>query len=104
MRGHGRGGKHKNKHGGGKGFSANTPFFIPKHPMDFVEDTSNKDSSKAVQNKITILKDKCTGCGICVDICPRKAIVLEDIAIVDQEKCTACFICVTECPQQAIIP
>ncbi|MCF7855086.1 MAG: 4Fe-4S binding protein [Candidatus Pacebacteria bacterium] len=46
---------------------------------------------------------KCTGCGLCVDICPVDAITLEDDkAVIDEEACTDCGQCVDECPNDAI--
>ena len=47
--------------------------------------------------------EKCTGCGICVDICSVEAISLENgVAIIDERTCTACGLCVNECPNEAI--
>ena len=49
--------------------------------------------------------EKCTGCGICVDICPVEAISLDNgVAVVDEGTCTACGLCVNECPNGAIAP
>ena len=47
-----------------------------------------------------ILKaQKCIGCGICIEICPSKAIKLEDQqAWVDEEKCNKCLKCLHKCP------
>jgi len=47
--------------------------------------------------------EKCTGCGICEDVCPVDAIKVEDIAIVKPDMCTGCAVCVAQCPQNAII-
>lgn len=47
-------------------------------------------------------KNKCDGCGTCVDECPVGAIELNDYAIVDEEICTECGSCVDVCPNEAI--
>jgi predicted Fe-Mo cluster-binding NifX family protein/Pyruvate/2-oxoacid:ferredoxin oxidoreductase delta subunit len=47
--------------------------------------------------------EKCTGCGLCVEVCPVEAIHLEgDVAVVDPQTCTGCGTCVDECPNEAI--
>jgi NAD-dependent dihydropyrimidine dehydrogenase PreA subunit len=52
---------------------------------------------------VKINKEKCTGCGICVDICPVEAISMEDDkAKIDTEKCVDCGQCVEQCPNEAI--
>ena len=51
---------------------------------------------------LTILTDKCSGCGACVDVCPFAAMdLVDDIATVN-ENCTLCGLCVDECPESAI--
>jgi ferredoxin len=47
-------------------------------------------------------KEKCTGCGNCVDACPCEAIELDEIAKVSEKNCTDCGVCVDECPCEAI--
>ena len=48
-------------------------------------------------------KEKCTGCGVCVDECPVEAIKIEsDVAVVDGDTCTDCGQCVDACPCEAI--
>ena len=46
--------------------------------------------------------EKCTGCGICVDVCPVEAIRLENGKAVVGEECIGCGACEAECPQAAI--
>jgi electron transfer flavoprotein alpha subunit len=54
-------------------------------------------------SNITVLKDKCVGCGVCANSCPFGAIKLEEkIAIIDLNKCTYCGTCVDVCPVSAI--
>ncbi len=46
----------------------------------------------------------CTGCGLCIPICKRKAISLQDgLAVIDKEKCKYCGICIAVCPLDAIV-
>jgi predicted Fe-Mo cluster-binding NifX family protein/ferredoxin len=47
--------------------------------------------------------EKCTGCGICADVCPAGAIEVNELAVVNAEACTGCVACVLECPNEAII-
>ena len=63
-------------------------------------------------NKVTFRTERCKGCGLCVDVCPRKILALAPAAlngkgyhpavIVDQEKCIACAMCATMCPDCVI--
>lgn len=46
---------------------------------------------------------KCTGCGICEDVCPTRAIKVEGHAIVNPDMCNGCAVCVAQCPQNAIV-
>lgn len=47
---------------------------------------------------------KCTGCGSCVDVCPQRAISLQDdTAVINQQLCRECGICAETCPVNAIV-
>jgi len=45
---------------------------------------------------------KCTGCGLCEEICPVEALRVTYIAIVDRQRCTGCGKCVETCPNGAL--
>jgi heterodisulfide reductase subunit A len=50
-------------------------------------------------------KDRCSGCKICVAICPYKAIIFDDekdSSIVQDVLCQGCGTCVSACPAGAI--
>ena len=51
---------------------------------------------------LKINKDECTGCGLCVKVCPFDAMHLIDEKAQDDEKCTLCGACVKVCPVDAI--
>ncbi|MBF0385942.1 MAG: electron transfer flavoprotein subunit alpha, partial [Candidatus Omnitrophica bacterium] len=54
-------------------------------------------------NEIKILKDKCTGCTLCVKVCPFIAISMSGkLAVIDYDKCTLCGACVESCKFKAI--
>jgi ferredoxin len=47
--------------------------------------------------------EQCTGCGVCVEVCPTGAIHLsKSLAVLDQAVCTQCQACVDVCPAGAI--
>jgi NAD-dependent dihydropyrimidine dehydrogenase PreA subunit len=51
----------------------------------------------------TVDVEKCTGCGICIEVCPVEAIRLDaEVAVIDRDTCTGCGSCVNECPNEAI--
>ncbi len=51
---------------------------------------------------ITIDREKCTGCGGCIDLCPSISIsMIQDVVTIDQDTCTECKICVKVCPMRA---
>lgn len=53
---------------------------------------------------ILIKQERCTGCGMCLDVCPHGALyLLEGKAVVDEALCRECEVCVAACPEQAIL-
>ena len=49
-------------------------------------------------------KEKCVGCGACVNVCPAGAISVKDDKAVISDKCVDCGRCVQVCPAGAIYP
>ncbi len=55
--------------------------------------------------------ERCKGCKLCIDVCPRKIIIISEkinskgyhsVGVSDMEKCTGCAFCATICPDCAI--
>lgn len=52
-----------------------------------------------------LLKEDCTGCGICFDVCPEEAIHMPRMTAYPEpveDRCIGCMECVQECPFEAI--
>jgi len=47
---------------------------------------------------------KCTGCGICVQVCPRDVLMFENdkAVITDRDACNECGACSRNCPFEAV--
>ncbi|MDO4355899.1 MAG: ferredoxin family protein [Clostridia bacterium] len=61
--------------------------------------------------KVTIDQERCKGCGLCIDVCPRKLIALSDSVnqkgyhpaeCTDQQVCISCAFCARMCPDSCI--
>ena len=51
---------------------------------------------------LEVIKDKCTGCGLCVEACPFGAIeILDELAVI-KESCTGCGACLDSCEFEAL--
>jgi ferredoxin len=53
---------------------------------------------------LTLDAEKCTGCGMCVDVCPHCvfAMVTRKSQIIDRDACMECGACQRNCPDDAI--
>jgi len=51
---------------------------------------------------VKVDKEKCTGCGACVEVCPAQVIRIEEEKAVISDDCVECGVCVEECPEGAI--
>jgi len=55
---------------------------------------------------IITYRKKCTGCGICVKVCPQKILELDKdrkIQVLNQKKCMSCYGCEDECKFNAVV-
>jgi len=61
---------------------------------------------KYLKNVVTLQYDSelCTGCGMCLDVCPHRVFVRSDgkVAIHDRDACMECGACARNCPFGAI--
>lgn len=48
--------------------------------------------------------EKCTSCGICIDVCPHNVFVIKDkkLQIAELDRCMECGACQTNCPTGAV--
>lgn len=54
---------------------------------------------------ISVDRQACDGCGLCIEICPTGALQLvDDLIQVESSLCDECYACVDVCPQAALIP
>lgn len=53
--------------------------------------------------RIVVEKDRCVGCGACIDSCPYTAIVMVDDKAEINEYCQLCRACLSICPEGAIV-
>ena len=62
--------------------------------------------------KLTFKQDKCKGCQLCVNACPKKILKMDEskvnpkgynpISCIDMEQCIACAFCAIMCPDMII--
>ncbi len=68
-------------------------------------------SQKEVSYGIQIKEEKCKGCQICINFCPRGVLGISKkinkkgfhpVEVIHKEKCSGCGICFLVCPDVAI--
>lgn len=60
---------------------------------------------EAFKTTLEINNKWCKGCGLCVSLCPRRVLSLDELGKVRinrQEECLSCSLCETTCPDFAI--
>ena len=64
--------------------------------------TQEPQSQKIKDLKALIDESKCTACGVCANVCPQGAIMINNLARVNTTLCTGCGACVGACPNGAV--
>jgi ferredoxin len=60
-------------------------------------------AGRVLDSKPKLKKSACIGCNKCGNICPAKAIIIENKkAVIDRKKCIKCFCCQEFCPTGAM--
>lgn len=62
--------------------------------------------------KVTFDENKCKGCGLCANVCPKKIVAISKdrinvkgyhvAEVINQGECIACAFCATMCPDTVI--
>jgi len=80
------------------------PLRIWREPLDV-------DKTKIPQAEIRIIKERCRGCGFCIEFCPKDVLEVSDELnekgvypprVLDETRCALCNFCQTICPDAAI--
>jgi 2-oxoglutarate ferredoxin oxidoreductase subunit delta len=62
--------------------------------------------------KLRILEERCKGCGLCVEFCPKKVLSFSEkrnlqgykvVYFKEPERCNACGICYLMCPEVVFV-
>ncbi len=54
---------------------------------------------------LTLERERCVGCGACLDVCPQAVLAMGDdrrVRLVDQDRCMECGACRRNCPTGAL--
>ena len=53
---------------------------------------------------LDLIADKCTGCGMCENVCPHNVFQISErkAAVIDKDSCMECGACAMNCPAEAI--
>ena len=71
----------------------------------------NKLETTSIVGHVYLDKQRCKGCGYCVEFCPRKVLQMGSelspkgyllVDVIDKDKCLACGFCEVICPEFAI--
>ena len=69
---------------------------------EFYQSIQKKNEKEGLFPDVSVIRDKniCSGCGLCVSICPINAIsFINDILTINEESCFNCGLCYACCPR-----
>lgn len=61
--------------------------------------------------RVTFREERCKGCGLCINVCPKQILVpaehinnmgFHPVTVSDMDKCTGCALCARMCPDMVI--
>jgi uncharacterized protein (DUF362 family)/NAD-dependent dihydropyrimidine dehydrogenase PreA subunit len=55
-----------------------------------------------IKPNITVNRDLCIQCQVCIKQCPAQALTMKDFPVLDKEKCISCYCCYELCSSRAI--
>jgi uncharacterized protein (DUF362 family)/Pyruvate/2-oxoacid:ferredoxin oxidoreductase delta subunit len=55
-----------------------------------------------IKPNISVNRDLCGQCGVCVQQCPAQALTMKDVPSLDKKKCISCYCCYELCSNRAI--
>lgn len=59
--------------------------------------------NKLIGEKLLVVKEKCTNCGTCIEVCSSRAIDKGENSVkINYDKCIRCLCCAEFCPEKAI--
>jgi 2-oxoglutarate ferredoxin oxidoreductase subunit delta len=79
--------------------------------LESVENEKKKPNLRIFKGTVYIIKDRCKGCGWCIEYCPKKILKKsEDFNIkgyhypivIEQDACVNCKVCEDICPEFSI--
>lgn len=82
----------------------NLPVVMENNRIGSIEELRKATIERKVYGKgqHPVITEKCTGCQLCVRVCPFSAYVKGNPPKLDSEKCIRCGLCESRCPVQAI--